>query len=439
MFLDSCFARRCSAIPGFVVVVVLLAPVTAEAAAATCRGQAATLLGGPVRIVGTPGADVIVTNGSSFVNAGGGDDLVCVTGEADINGQVDIYAGSGNDVIDSTAAPNWNLNASLGQGADQLVSGFANDQVFAGLGGNDGDLFGASDSEADTISTGDGADFILSGDFTDSNADIIDAGPGQDSIGWLGERLGTGGLISGGDGPDIVTFHAFATKLMALDNSIGVGTTDGVAYAAWNQIETFIIDASYGPREVSFVGGPGDEHLRLPPGPAQVSMGAGNDTVELGGALAISSSYTGGEGTDRLRTIFTWDRLWLDMASGRLDVGRTRGDVGEGTVEGFETVRAVSRRSIWLRGTSGPDTLRPQACLLDVAGRGGADRIRPGPGMTNCGDVGQHATLSGGAGADEIFGTRGDDRVLGGAGRDTADGRPGEDLCRTEVRTRCER
>jgi hypothetical protein len=92
-----------------------------------------------------------VTNGSAFVNAGGGDDLVCVTGEAGVAGQISVHAGSGNDVIDSSGAPDWRVPAVLGSGADELLSGSADDQVWRGVGKDEGDMFGATDSEADKI------------------------------------------------------------------------------------------------------------------------------------------------------------------------------------------------------------------------------------------------------------------------------------------------
>ena len=61
----------------------LLAPMgTATAAGETCQGQAATIVGTPGgQITGTEGADVIVTNDATRVDALGGDDLVCATGE----------------------------------------------------------------------------------------------------------------------------------------------------------------------------------------------------------------------------------------------------------------------------------------------------------------------------------------------------------------------
>jgi Ca2+-binding RTX toxin-like protein len=436
-------ARRSVAIPGLAIVAVLLTPVTspvtasivAQAAGETCRGREATIVGGPVRLLGTAGPDVIVTNGSGFLNAGGGDDLICVSGEA--GGGISIYAGSGNDIIDSTGAPDWTVYAALGSGADELVSGTADDQVYGGVGSDQGDMFGANDSETDTIATGDGQDMIVSGDFTSKNTDIIDAGPGDDQILWLGASLGAGGQAAGGIGSDTLSLLAL-TEQMTLDNNTGLASVNGVGYAAWTEMENFRIDELYGPNKLTFVGGPGAEHLFLPALVTQVNMGPGNDTVVVESDVVKTSTYDGGAGADLFHATTTQNHLWLDMASGRFDIGRQRGPDSEATVGEFEKFNAYASSFVWLRGTNGPDMLRPQACQVDIAGRGGDDRIRPWPSI-HCGDGGQHATLVGGAGDDELLGTRGSDIIRGGAGRDVADGRGASDVCRTEVALRCER
>jgi hypothetical protein len=107
-------------------------------------------------------------------------------------------------------------------------------------------------------------------------------------------------------------------EVMALDNSIGLATADGVAFSAWNGMENFRIDELYGPGRFTYVGGPENEHLTLPTLVAQVTMGPGNDMVDIGGNIAKASTFNGGEGSDRFRATPTQNRLWLDMTSGRL-------------------------------------------------------------------------------------------------------------------------
>ena len=74
----------------------VLAPVSVEAAGETYHGQAAMIVGTPgtLRLVGTEGPDVVVTNGSTIVESLGGDDVICVTGSAIAN----VFAGEGDDL-----------------------------------------------------------------------------------------------------------------------------------------------------------------------------------------------------------------------------------------------------------------------------------------------------------------------------------------------------
>ena len=58
----------------------LTVPPSAAAAAPTCQGERATLVGKPDSVIeGTPHRDVVVTNGASYTRTYGGADLVCVT------------------------------------------------------------------------------------------------------------------------------------------------------------------------------------------------------------------------------------------------------------------------------------------------------------------------------------------------------------------------
>lgn len=62
----------------------MLNPSGAIAAGEACRGEAATLVGSKsVRTLnGTPGRDVVATQGAETINTYAGDDLICVTGAA---------------------------------------------------------------------------------------------------------------------------------------------------------------------------------------------------------------------------------------------------------------------------------------------------------------------------------------------------------------------
>lgn len=130
----------------------LVAPMsTAAAAGETCQGQAATIVGTPEgQITGTEGADVIVTNGAVRVDALGGNDTVCSTGE---NGGVTYATG---------------VIVVLGAGADTFIpSERDGSTVYAGT-------VDGTDTEADVIRSSGTAGLIISGMAGQPNADIID-------------------------------------------------------------------------------------------------------------------------------------------------------------------------------------------------------------------------------------------------------------------------
>jgi hypothetical protein len=168
---------------GLVVALGIVA-LSAQAQAATCFGQAATISGSGV-IVGTAGPDVIVGSaGVDTIDARGGDDVVCGLGGKDV-----IQGGLGNDRIDA------------GDGSD-IVRGDILSNTGPAAGGGDDFILGGS-----------GEDFIV-GDSSSEDAtaagggnDVIDAGPGPDHL--VGdsraalEAMGAGNdRIDGGTGHD---------------------------------------------------------------------------------------------------------------------------------------------------------------------------------------------------------------------------------------------
>ena len=117
----------------------MLGPIpVANAAGETCRGEAATIVGTPANpallgsdgVTGTEGRDVVVTNGAFKVSTLGGDDVICVTaGGASSVKRVMIDSGAGDDVVDGTTAPDWIVQAELGEGADRFEGGDAGNFV----------------------------------------------------------------------------------------------------------------------------------------------------------------------------------------------------------------------------------------------------------------------------------------------------------------------
>ena len=140
----------------------LLGPLpVANAAGETCRGEAATIVGSPGNpallgsdgVTGTEGRDVVVTNGAFKVSTLGGDDVICVTaGGASSVKRVLLDAGAGDDVVDGTTAPDWIVQAELGEGADRFEGGDAGNFVRGAY--SDA---APADTERDVIVGGDGS------------------------------------------------------------------------------------------------------------------------------------------------------------------------------------------------------------------------------------------------------------------------------------------
>jgi Ca2+-binding RTX toxin-like protein len=155
-----------------------------------CQGQAATLVGSPdMSLVGTDGDDVIVTRGSRVILALGGNDRVCVTGKS---GQV--YAGFGDDVVDTTAASSG--RSFLGPGADTYLGGPGWDFVKAA--GDPGSGAAIGDQQVDVIDVGAGSATIYSGAPGKGNSDTITVRDGPSTVYWSGYQ--TGGEVEFGAG-----------------------------------------------------------------------------------------------------------------------------------------------------------------------------------------------------------------------------------------------
>lgn len=111
----------------------LVAPATgAGAAEETCQGRTATIVGTPGgQTVGTAGDDVIVSYGDWTVDAGDGDDLICLRPVVGGN-VVEVDAGPGDDSVVSEGEVN-NAFTDLGPGRDSFVGGGGEDHVEASL------------------------------------------------------------------------------------------------------------------------------------------------------------------------------------------------------------------------------------------------------------------------------------------------------------------
>ena len=218
-----------SALVAFATVATAAPP--ASAAARTCQGRPATVVGVPDadKVKGTPGDDVIVTNGAFEVLAGDGDDLVCAT----VNprdrdqGTSNIRAGRGDDLIIGHDGGVW---VELGEGADIFSGGAGQDSVVSGrIATDDQGTADIVDVDHDVISTGVGGDLVGVGQPGVAVSDVVDLGPGEDELYLHGTDMTQGALLDLGDDQHdelIVDWPHEVTSTWLFDNRTGRATDD---------------------------------------------------------------------------------------------------------------------------------------------------------------------------------------------------------------------
>jgi Ca2+-binding RTX toxin-like protein len=413
----------------------LLAPATSSAAAAaTCQGVPATIVGSATQpeLRGTDGPDVIVTNGSALVLALGGDDLICVTGA---NWAARIDAGDGDDTVDATGAGSRSATV-LGAGADLYTGSAFDDSVVAGTGTTP-----SVDTHADVIDTAAGYDDVItSGEPGTANPDRLRMNRG--TLDWRGIPT-AGGLLDGGSFSRLI-LALDAPGRAVLDNRAGTLTREGAPTLAFTGFTQFTIGTADGSGPFQFVGSDLSEGLYLTAWrflDHRADMFGGSDRVFVtsDSVLPDETSYDGGAGArDVLGLTLRQEDVDLDLRRGTLTTGW--GDERRTTpAHGFESASVAAQR-VDLVGTARPNSLQVDACRARVEGLAGSDRIatfrQPAGTALSC--PSRRVTFIGGAGHDAMRGTTGPDRLLGGAGRDTAQGRQGRDVCEAEKRQGCE-
>ncbi|MBA4099827.1 MAG: hypothetical protein C0484_24015 [Rhodospirillum sp.] len=314
-----------------------------------------------------------------------------------------IVNGSGNgDIIDSTglAAGVISLQVYSGSGDDLILAGAGNDTV----GGGDGD---------DTAKLGAGNDSFIwrSGD----NNDVVEGQAGTDRVqfdgsngGELIELVGSGGRVHltrnvetvfldiddveriellAEAGSDLVSVNDLSgtdVKSVAIDlgfEGAGDGSQDGVIVAGTDAKDVITVTQVGG--AISIAGLPAKVTIAHSEATDTITIGglAGDDVVTATTVKAAAGflAITGNEGNDKLS-----GGLGNDQLLGGADNDRLLGGGGDDRLE----------------GNSGTD-------VLD--GGLGVDLIEGGAGSD---------ALTGGAGNDLLFGGEGDDTITGGAGND---------------------
>ncbi|RYC13013.1 hypothetical protein [Nocardioides zhouii] len=407
----------------------LLAPVgTATAAGETCQGQAATIVGTPGgQITGTEGADVIVTNDATRVDALGGDDLVCATGE---RSSYDSVTGTSTFVV-----------VVLGAGADTFIpSERAGSTIHAGT-------VDGTDTEADVIRLSWTGGLVISGMPGQPNADIIDPG-GFGDVRWSGIQTAPGAVSVGTGGTLGVLSVRSAHGDVTMDAS---GTVTGVDTAlTWTGRFArlgFTTSAEYG--RFTFRGTDHIERVKVDAPRTydrDIALGGGYDYYESNslGGKATRIKGDGGRNT-LLLDLKSHDRVRADLSRSR--VTATKAGVEESVrVRGFYGLIVAAKRAVVV-GTDRIDVIRVAACRTTLKGMKGGDelyvdyklKIYGADSLTppRCSDY--EATIYGGPGSDSLTGMYGDDRLIGGPGNDSVWGNKGRDVCQGETMRGCEK
>lgn len=400
----------------------LLAPVgTAAAVGETCQGQAATIVGTPGgQITGTEGADVILTNGAIRVDALGGDDLVCSTGE---DGGV-TYA-TGVIVI-------------LGAGADTFIpSERDGSTIYAGT-------VDGTDTEADVIRVS-GEGLVISGMAGQPNADIIDLVVAAGEVSWSGIQTAPGAVSLGRNGIlGVRSAHGDVT----MDAS---GTVTGADTAlTWTGRFVrliFTTSAKYG--RFTFRGTDGTERVKVNAPMTydrDIALGGGHDSYESNSLGGKATRIKGGDGRNRLLLdLHSHDRVRVDLGGSRVTATKV-GVEDSVRVRGFDGLAVTAKRAVVI-GTDRADIITVIACRTTIKGMKDRDILYAETRYQ--GDNADHwirprcsnyeATIDGGPGNDFITGMYGDDRLIGGPGNDSVRGEKGRDVCQGETIRGCEK
>ncbi len=417
-------------------------------AAETCHGQVATITPDANGVLtGTDGPDVIVTHGP-FVDAKGGDDLVCAVDKAD-----GVDAGAGDDLVDAGSAA-LGIYAVLGLGNDAFTGSPGDDVVTDGPQPSFPDEYAGQVDGTDVITTGDGDDAVRDNGrgFDQVNHDSIDTGAGDDhvSFGRIDPETvletGTGdnsfGMLLFGTAADTWTVDVGARQVVIGDRTWAwTGNVRGFAFSpAFQQTLASLSFEGTAADEAFSIDGVGIDF------PVTVHMGDGDDAIRVPSGTGAGSVYSGGGGRDSL-AVNLYDGLGsdvahrtalLDLTTHRLRWSR-RTMVPDARLWGIEQFDIGGRRVRTVGGQGGQE-ITATGCRLDLHGGAGNDVLRAQfPGSSVCGKVARRFELLGGSGRDRLRGSQFADRLIGGRGHDVADGRGGIDTCQAEVRRSCER
>ncbi len=405
----------------------LLAPVgTATAAAETCQGQAATIVGTPGgQITGTEGADVIVTNGAMRVDALGGDDRVCATGEDPTFGRsVFAILGAGADTFIDPRGGQHVIYAGTNDGPDNVVAP------------------DSTDTGADVIRSS-GYSLVRSGMAGQPNADIIDLASGE--VSWSGIQtapgavsVGTGGILGVRSANGDVTMDASGTVIGADTALTWTGRFDRLVFTTSAERGRFTFRGTGGTERVKV-----DAPMTFD---RDIALGGGKDSYESNSLGGKSTRIKGDGGRNQLLLeLGSQSRVRADLSRSR--VTATKAGVTDAIrVRGFDDLIVTAKRADVI-GTDRANEIGVIACRTSVNGKKGRDYLYVDSKYSGLGSwvtprcANYTSTIYGGPGNDGLAGSGiGDDRLIGGPGKDSVSGGwAGRDVCQGERVRNCEK
>jgi Ca2+-binding RTX toxin-like protein len=386
------------------------------------------------RVLGGRGADTLVgTTGDEELNGAEGDDTLRATSGADT-----LIGGPGRDLADyssRTQPLEISLDGEPGDGQDDEDDDVRGDveRVYAGSGADvlegsaaDNELRGNNGN--DTLSGGAGAD-ILTGssgqdtvDWSDHPAGVTADADGSADDGTTGanERDNVGTDVehqTGGSGPDVLTATGGTNTLEGAGGDDTLSGRDGRDDLRGGPGADHL-DA--GGHDDVIDGGEGDDEVDGDWGNDELHGGAGRDTVYGGWG---NDALDGGTGGDWIQGAGDEDTADYSSRGGRVDL-TVDGNPNDGATGEKDNIQDDVET---LTGGAGDDRITGGGSNNNLIGGGGRDTIDGGGGEDEVDGLEGNDVLRGGDGHDELDGGTGDDSLAGGWGADRMAGGEGRD------------
>ncbi len=256
-----------------------LLPGSTAHAAGICLGHPATIEASSGEVAGTPGNDVIVVSGTvKYVDAGNGNDLICLVDTAQLSrgNRIFVTTGHGEDEVDASTA-GAKTSTSLGPGADSFTGSDFDDYVV--VGDWSASLEEPGEQGPYTLSTGTGKDHVLAQPGSVIDADL---GRGADAVGLGSVEGGAASHVDLGAGRDTVTFADEWEEEGAGETSLKVDMVRDTA--RWHGVTSVVIGVEHvqgTARRVTVRGDAGPNDVRITGCDVMLKGRGGDDDLSI--------------------------------------------------------------------------------------------------------------------------------------------------------------